>query len=457
MAPAASCTIQVSFTPTVVGTATGSVTITDNAGTQTVSMSGTGSAPVTFSPASLSFGNVVTATSSTKTITLTNHLTTTLTVSSVAVSGVSGPFAVASNGCSAGVAAGGSCTVAVTFSPGSTGSATGTLTFTDNAVTNPQTVSLSGTGIAPVTLSVTTLSFSATVVGNTSAAKTVTLTNNQAIPLNISSIGVSGPFAIASNTCAASVLAGKNCVVGVTFSPIAVGSATGTLTFNDDANATASTQTVSLSGTGSAPVTLSVTTLSFSPTVAGNTSAAKTVTLTNNQAAALNITSIAVTGPFTIASNTCPASVLAGKNCVVGVTFSPLALGSLTGTLTFSDSAFGGSTQTVSLSGTGSAPVTFSANSISFSTVKVGTKSAAKTVTLTNHLSGALSIASVGVSTSVFAIASNTCGATISAGGTCTVGVTFSPTAPGAVSGSLTFTDSAVTNPQAVTLSGTGQ
>ncbi len=351
MAPAASCTIQVSFAPTVVGAASGSVTITDNAGTQTVTLSGSGSAPVTFSPTSLSFGNVVEATNSTRTITLTNRLNTTLTVSSVAVSGVSGPFAVASNTCGAGVAAGASCTVGVTFSPATVGSATRSLTFTDNAVTSPQTVSLSGTGIAPVTLSVTSLSFSTTVAGNTSAAKTVMLTNNQAMTLSNIGIAASAPFAVASNTCGTSVLAGKSCTVGVTFSPTAVGSATGTLTFNDSA----------------------------------------------------------LTSP-----------------------------------------------QTVSLSGTGIAPVTFSSNSINFSTVRVGTTSSARTVTLTNHLSSVLTIAAVSASTG-FAVASNTCGASIGAGANCTVGVTFSPTATGPVTGTLTFTNSAVTSPQVVTLSGTGQ
>ena len=452
MESGASCTIQVSFAPTVVGTASGSITITDNAGTQTVTLSGSGSAPVTFSPTSLSFGNVVQATSSTRTITLTNRLNTTLTVSSVAVSGVSGPFAVASNTCGA-VAAGGSCTVGVTFSPATVGAATGTLTFTDNAAPGSQTVSLSGTGIAPVTLSVTSLSFSATVAGTTSAAKTVTLTNNQATTLSIGGITASAQFALASNTCGTSVLAGKTCTVGVTFSPTAVGSATGTLTFTD--SAVPSSQTVSLSGTGSAPVTLSVTTLSFSTTVAGNTSAAKTVTLTNKLATTLSISSITASAQFAVASNTCGTSVLAGKSCTVGVTFSPTVVGSATGTLTFSDNAIG-TPQTVSLSGTGSAPVTFSANSINFSTVKVGTTSSARTVTLTNHLSSALSITTVSASTG-FAVASNTCGATIAAGANCTVGVTFSPMATGPVTGTLTFTDSAVTSPQIVTLSGTGQ
>ena len=349
MAPATSCTIQVSFTPTVVGTASGSVTITDNAGTQKATLSGTGSAPVTFSPTSLSFGNVVQATSSTLTITLTNRLNTTLTVNNVAVSGASGPFAVTSNACGA-VAAGASCTVGVTFSPTAVGSATGTLTFSDSASTSPQTVSLSGTGSAAVALSVASLSFSATVAGGTSAAKTVTLTNNQAVTLNNIGIAASGPFAVASNTCGTSLLAGKSCTVGVTFSPTAVGSATGTLTFSDSGSN--SPQTVSLSGTGSAPVTFSSNSINFSTVRVGTTSSARTVTLTNHLSSALTIGAVSASTGFAVASNTCGASVLAGKTCTVGVTFSPTATGTVTGTLTFTDSAVT-SPQTVTLSGTG--------------------------------------------------------------------------------------------------------
>ncbi len=85
----------------------------------------------------------------------------------------------------------------------------------------------------------------------------MTLTNNQAMTLSNIGIAASAPFAVASNTCGTSVAAGTSCAVGVTFSPTAVGSATGTLTFND--SAITSPQTVSLSGTGIAPVTLSVT------------------------------------------------------------------------------------------------------------------------------------------------------------------------------------------------------
>ena len=110
----------------------------------------------------------------------------------------------------------------------------------------------------------------------------------------------------------------------------------------------------------------------------------------------------------------------------------------------------------MSLAGTGNAPVTFSASSLSFGTVTVGTTSSAKTVTLTNHLSVALTLSPVAAS-SGFNVVSNTCAASVAAGGSCTIGVTFSPTVAGATTGALTFTDSALTSPQVVNLSGAGR
>jgi sugar lactone lactonase YvrE len=458
MAPNATCTIQVSFAPIAVGTASGSVTITDNAGTQTASLSGSGTAPITFSPTSLAFGTVVQGASSSRTVTITNRLNAALNVT-VSVTGTSFTLPSNTNACGTSIAAGASCTVGVTFSPTAVGAANGTLIVAYNAPTSPQTMSLSGTGSAPVTLSATSLSFSTTVAGNTAAAKTVTLTNNQAVALSISSVAVSGPFAVASNTCPASpgtLAAGANCTVGVTFSPIAVGAATGTLTFTH--NAANSPQNVSLSGTGSAPVTLSATSLSYSTTVAGNTAAAKTVTLTNNLAAPLSI-SVTVSDQFAIASNTCPvnpATLPAAGKCTVGVTFSPRTVGAITGTLTFTDNALT-SPQKVTLSGTGSAPLTFSATSINFSTVTVGTTSSPRPVTVTNRLSSPVAMGAV-VTSLKFNVASNTCtGTNLAAGASCTVNVTFSPTATGLVNGTLTFNDAAVTSPQTVNLSGTGR
>jgi hypothetical protein len=106
--------------------------------------------------------------------------------------------------------------------PTATAAATGTLTFIDSAGNSPQTVSLGGTGTSsssPVTLSASSLNLGTVAVGNTSAAVTVTLTDRQSTTLTISSVGISGPFAIVSNTCGAGLAAGANCAGGVTLTP----------------------------------------------------------------------------------------------------------------------------------------------------------------------------------------------------------------------------------------------
>ncbi|HTT41381.1 MAG TPA: choice-of-anchor D domain-containing protein [Burkholderiales bacterium] len=246
LVPGASCTIAVSFAPTVVGSASGTVTIADNAGIQTVGLTGTASAPVSLSATSLSFGTLALGnTSSARTVTVTNRLNVTLNISGVTASG---PFAVASNTCGSSLTPGAKCVVGVTFTPVALGSASGVLTIGDDAVTSPQTVTLSGTGSAPVTLSPGSLSFNSVAVGNTSSAKTVTVTNRQNVALNIAEIAASAEFAVASTTCGASLAAGASCTVGVTFSPTATGSAAGTLTLVDDA--ATSPQVLNLSGTG---------------------------------------------------------------------------------------------------------------------------------------------------------------------------------------------------------------
>lgn len=348
IASGASCTVQVTFTPTATGSTTGVLTITDNAGTQTVSLTGNGSAPVSLSSTSLNFGSLaVGGTSTARTVTVTNRLTTSLTFTSIATTG---PFAIGTNTCGAGIAANSSCTVGVTFTPAALGAATGTLTFTDSANTSPQIVSLSGNGTAPVTLSTTSLSFNTTVVGATSSARTVTLTNQQTVALSMTSVAASAGFAVASDTCGASVGAGANCTIGVTFSPAAVGSATGTLTITD--SAANSPQTVNLSGTGSAPVTFSASSLNFGTVKVGMTSSAKTVTITNRQSVALSLSGVAASAGFTVSSNTCGSSIAAGSNCTVAATFAPTVAGAATGTLTFTDSA-ATSPQSIGLSGTG--------------------------------------------------------------------------------------------------------
>ncbi len=209
-----------------------------------------------------------------------------------------------------------------------------------------------GGGGTTVTVTPSSLTFSATVVGVTSAAKTVTLKNTGSATLNISSIAITGDFGQASSTkpCGSTLAAGASCLVKVTFTPTQVGARTGTLTFTD--NATGGPQTVSLSGTGSAPATLTPATATYPVRKVGTTSPAKVFTLTNKQSVALTGIAITTTGDFAVSTTTCTTSLAAKANCKISVTFTPSATGTRTGTLKVADSA-SGSPQTSALTGTG--------------------------------------------------------------------------------------------------------
>jgi len=313
-------------------------------------------AQTTLTPAKLSFGNqAIHQSSQPKAATLKNTQAVALTINSIAISGAAAADYVSGGNCPISprkLGAEKSCSITVTFTPSSLGSRTATLTVTHNAPNSPQTVALTGTGVTPVTLSPAALSFGPVAVGNTSAAKTVTLTNNENVTLNFAGILPVGDFAVASNNCGASLAAGATCSVGLTFSPATTGARTGTLTFTDDAPN--SPQIVSLTGTGSLPVTLSPSSLTFASRTVGTTSAAKTVTLTNRLNTALTVSTVAASGDFAVAGNTCGSSVGAGLTCTVGVTFTPTVVGVRSGTLTINHSAFG-SPSLASLFGTGNA------------------------------------------------------------------------------------------------------
>jgi len=310
---------------------------------------------VSVSPASLTFAaQAVGTTSAAQVVTLINNLTTTLTIGSIGFTGAdSGDFA-QTNTCGTSLAAGGSCTVNVTFDPAASGSRTATLNVTDNAGNSPQAVGLSGTGIVPVTLSSTSLSFGTILVGTSATAKPVTLTNNQTVSLTNINISVAGAAFSQVNTCGTGIAASAQCTITVTFLPTTSGAQTGTVTITDSASN--SPQSISLKGSGVLPVTLTPATLAFGTETVGTTSAAKTETVTNNQKVALDITSIAISGTdagdFAQTGTTCGSTLSAGAKCTITLTFTPSAKGARSATLQLTDSA-SSSPQTAKLTGTG--------------------------------------------------------------------------------------------------------
>ena len=306
---------------------------------------------VTLSPTSLTFASqLVGTTSSPQNVTLTNTGTASLSITKIGLTGANGKDYAQTNNCGKTVAAGASCTVTVTFTPTAKGTRTANVGVTDNAAGSPQTVSLTGTGLAPfVKLTPTSLTFSGQQVGTTSASQKVTLKNTGTAALTINSIAASGDFA-QTNTCGSSVAINASCTITVTFTPTAEGTRTGSVSISD--NASGSPQAVTLTGTGLAPlVSLSPTTLTFTSQTVGTTSSPQTVTLTNTGNSSLTITSITAGGDYA-QTNTCGSTVAAGANCSISVTFTPTTAGTRNGTITFTDNA-SDSPETVSLTGTG--------------------------------------------------------------------------------------------------------
>jgi 6-phosphogluconolactonase (cycloisomerase 2 family) len=248
------CTISVTFTPTVKGAVSGALTVKDSAtdSPEVVNLAGSGTGtvtnPVSFSPTSLTFSNQLVGTlSGGKTITLTNTGTTNLMVTGVTASGDYGE----TDTC-AGQSIGhnGTCTITVKFTPSTTGTIKGEVSVADSAATSQQVVNLIGTGVGTLSFSPSTINFSIQDLNVPGTSQTATLTNNSGSAVSISNIAVSGEYT-APNTCGGSLAAHANCTFTVTFNPNRTGGINGAVTVTD--TATNSPQVLSLSATSTNP------------------------------------------------------------------------------------------------------------------------------------------------------------------------------------------------------------
>jgi probable HAF family extracellular repeat protein len=253
LAVGASCSINVTFKPTVSGTRSAALAITDNAAgsPQKVTLSGIGTT-AKLSPSSLNFGTVAIGTASpAKTVTLTNVGTTTLTITAIASTGTNAGDFAQTYTCGSSLAAGASCQISVKFKPTVSGTRTAALSITDNAAGSPQHVPLSGIGTT-AKLSPTSLSFGSVAIGSASPAQTVTLTNVGTTTLTVTGIAITGTNAgdfVQTNTCMSSLAAGASCSISVTFKPTEFGFGTRTAALSFSDNAAGSPQKVFLSGT----------------------------------------------------------------------------------------------------------------------------------------------------------------------------------------------------------------
>src|SRR5208282_4210845 len=170
---------------------------------------------------------------------------------------------------------------------------------------------------------------------------------------------------------------------------------TSTLTLTSSTTVTPATATINVVGASGSltQITLLTLTMMPAPVVApapasvsfgsqalNITSAPRTVTLKNTGTATLDIGGIAPSANFAVSSTSCKATLAVGKSCHVKVTFTPAELGSLAGTLSFTDNA-ANTPQIVALSGKGIEPATLTPAKFVYAKQAVGTTSAAKTFT----------------------------------------------------------------------------
>ena len=277
-------------------------------------------------------------------LTLSNIRTSALTISSIAVKG---NFAQTNNCRTLAVSA--KCNINVKFNPARAGALTGSLTITDNDVTSPQVISLQGTGgeISVTGSLYPGLDFPTILLGDTSAAQTVQVTNNGTAPLSITGISTVGDYA-ETTTCTTSLAPSDSCEISVTLVPTTSGIRYGNLVISD--NDPSSPQTVRLTGTGTA-VSISPGKLNFGSQTINTTSAEEFLTIKVSGVNPVNLGTITASSGYAV-TNPCGASIVGGGRCKIGVTFTPMQTGSVPGTLTINDADMS-SPQIVNLSGSG--------------------------------------------------------------------------------------------------------
>ncbi len=188
-------------------------------------------------------------------------------------------------------------------------------------------------------------------------------------------------------------------------------------------------------------------------------SPSQTISVINAGTASLDISTITPVGDFA-ETDDCIGTVSAGGGtCSINITYTPTVLGAVTDEISITDNALG-SPQLITVTGTGvsaATAVTVSPTSLSFLNQNVGAVSAAQSVTITNTGTSTLVISQIAASGDF--VQTNTCGATLNilnVGQSCSVSVSFQPTASGARGGALSISDNASGSPQSVVLSGTG-
>lgn len=465
LAIGASCQISIAFRPTSSGALTGKLSLTDNATDTPASVSLTATGGIgflLFNPTSMSFPGVSpTTTSQPKTATLTNEASTPVTIARI---WTSGHFAEGDD-CPASpntLAPGGSCNVSVESSPVAAGAITGSVNVEDS-FGNVTQLYLSGSDqggpdVSTLMFTPSSLLWGKVTVGQTSAVKSIMISNFGSSSVSFSDIAVGKDFEITASTCPtapASLGAGASCTISIAFRPTVAGTISELLTLTNGGGAVG----LSLRGTGTiGDLLFSPTSLLFAGVTPGQVSATQTATLTNETSGSVQLSSITTSGHFK-QTNNCGATLAAQASCTFNVASAPIADGTINGSINIKDGL--GNTAQLFLKGQGGGVdqvLSFSPNPITWGTIALGQTSGSKTLTVNNGQTVPLTIYSMSIGQD-FIIHSSTCPTaptTVPAGTSCTISLAFRPDSSGMKTEDITFSDDAPGGNQSVQLIGTG-
>jgi hypothetical protein len=354
VAPGGSCIFTITFTPTVVGAATGTIDFSSNAPSSptSIALSGTGAAVAVpgvvitpTPPTPLTFAaQTVATTSASQNILVTNTGAANLLINAITITAGAADFArvLPSSGpadCLGVLAPAAQCAIAITFTPQAVGASIGNVQIITNATPTTYNVPLNGTGAAAAVglLAVSdAVNFGDQIIGTSSDSRTLFISNVGNGFVFVNSVGVAGPNAadFQSSGICGGLVPGATCAVSVSFNPATIGPKTAQLAIGSDAQNAATVNAIGLSGNG-VPLprplaALSATAVGFGNTIFGGAAAPQTVTLTNNGTLPLLIQSATTSAEYTQASN-CPASLNPQASCTISLSFTPFGLGPRSG------------------------------------------------------------------------------------------------------------------------------